>query len=145
MKKSGLLLTILLIVSLTACVNANVAIPYGVDMEDVVEVTSQEIAQRIEQGTPFLLYISSVTCSSCAEFRPILMDYIRETDLEVLKIEADSAFPTDNEWIAYQYTPTLVLYDGTKIVFHINALNNPKPFSSVDLLTKQLAKYIAKK
>lgn len=145
MKKIGLFLMFFGILFLASCVRATVEIPYLDNTTDVVEISTRELAERMEEGIPFLLYISSVTCTSCLEFRPILDEYIRNTGLEVLKIEADDAFPTDNEWIAYELTPTLVLFDGESIVFHINMLDNPKPFSTVEQLTKQLNRYIANK
>jgi len=142
MKRSLLLLSLFLLLALTACVNARVSIPYDDTLTDVVVIDAEELSTLLEAGTPFLLYISSVTCLSCAEFRPILKEYIAQTGLTVLKIEADPAFPTDNGLIAYEYTPTLVLHDGTKIVFHINALDDPKPFSSLEQLAKYLGKSI---
>jgi thiol-disulfide isomerase/thioredoxin len=145
MKKLGWFLMVVVLLGLTACVGSAVEIPYLENTVDVVEITSEEIAERMDQGIPFLLYVSSVTCTSCLEFRPLLNEYIRNTGLEVLKIESDDAFPTDNEWIAYEFTPTLVLFDGETVVFHINMLDNPKPFSTVEQLTKQLNRYIASK
>lgn len=142
MKRILLILSLFLLLGVTACVNARVSIPHDDTLTDVVEITSEDLATLLEEGTPFLLYVSSVTCLSCAEFRPILKEYIAQTGLRVLKIEADPAFPTDNGLIAYEFTPTLVLHDGTKIVFHINALDDPKPFSSLEQLAKFLEKSI---
>jgi hypothetical protein len=142
MKKWLLVLTGFLLLGATACVQAKVSLPHDETLTNVVTITASDLADRLEQGMPFLLYISSVTCQSCAEFRPILNEYIAQTGLTVLKIEADGAFPTDNDLIAYEYTPTLVLHDGSKVVFHINALDDPKPFSSLEQLAKFLEKSI---
>lgn len=142
MKKFALIFFFALVFAVNACVSPSVILPIDPELTDVVEITVSDLTQAKNAGEPFLLYISSVTCLSCAEFRPHLQTFIQSSGLTVRKIEADQAFPIDNAVFDYLYTPTLILFDGETIVFEINALDDPKPFSSVEELTKFLEKHI---
>jgi thioredoxin-like negative regulator of GroEL len=111
--------------------------------EGVTEITASELEALKTSGVDFILYISSVTCSSCAEFRPILDQFIRDSGFQVYKIESDDdAFPRTNSIIAYELTPSLVLVSNGEIRDLIQSFDDPKPFSSVAELEKYLLNHV---
>jgi hypothetical protein len=110
--------------------------------EGVTEITASELETLKASGVDFILYISSVTCSSCAEFRPFLDQFIRDSGFQVYKIETGDAFPQTNSIIAYEFTPSLVLVSNGEVRDLIQSLDDPKPFSSVAELEKYLLKHV---
>lgn len=105
-------------------------------------ITTDELVSLLNEKADFILYISSVSCSSCQAFEPYLEEYIQETHIKVYQIEVSTDFPTDNEWIPYQFTPTIVIVqDGSELI-KINEYDQEGPFSSVDDFSKFLDEYV---
>lgn len=119
----------------------------NIDSESFVysteSVTSEELAQFIEDQQDFALLISSETCSSCKDFIPILDEIIMDYQIKVFQIESDEEFPTTNTVIPYNYTPTFVLFHQGEVLSLIDAVNHEDEVSSVEYFVKYLEKYVS--
>lgn len=105
-------------------------------------VTSDELAQFIEEKQDFALLISSETCSSCQDFKPILDEIIQDYQIKVYQIESGDNFPTTNSTVPYNYTPTFVLFHQGEILSKIDAVNHEDEVNSVNSFVKYLEKYV---
>lgn len=141
-KKITLFMTFLFIIVLTACQKITpISIETG-DYETYVEIDSDQLVEKLNNHEDFMLYISSVTCTSCAEFKPILEGIIKDKHIKVYKIEAGEFFKPTNHYISYQFTPTIVIIDNGSEMIKIDAVNDAKTFSSSDNFLKFYSKYI---
>lgn len=66
----------------------------------------------IDKSESFLLLVSLDTCTSCAEFKPILNDYAKDGELKVYEIAIDKV----DKYLDVKYTPTLQLYEKGKLI-----------------------------
>jgi predicted bacteriocin transport accessory protein len=144
MKKLSILLFLVLFVFVGCSKNPTLVLETQEDISQPIEISSSELTSMMDDDESFFLYISSVTCSSCIEFRPILLQFIEEHRFVVYQIESDSSFPTSNTLIPYEFTPTIVLVSNGKVVVNINQFRQSTPFSSVEELNKFLFKTIVK-
>jgi predicted bacteriocin transport accessory protein len=144
MKKLSILLFLVLFVFVGCSKNPTLVLETQEDISQPIEISSSELTSMMDDDESFFLYISSVTCSSCIEFRPILLQFIEEHRFIVYQIESDSSFPTSNTLIPYEFTPTIVLVSNGKVVVNINQFRQSTPFSSVEELNKFLFKTIVK-
>ncbi|MCK7484719.1 MAG: thioredoxin family protein [Bacillus subtilis] len=144
MKKTLLMGIALLVLFLTGCgPKPSMSIDIDYERVGVTEISPSELAALIASGDDFILYISKVTCESCAQFRPFLDQFIAASGFQVYKIESDeSTFPTNNSMIDYQFTPSIVMVENGEVLELINSFDDPKPFSSVAELEKYLLKYV---
>ena len=141
-KKITLLMTLTLVFLLTACQKIMpITIETG-DYETYIEIDSDQLVDKLNNQDDFILYISSVTCTSCAEFKPILEGIIKDKQIKVYKIEADELFKPSNDYIPYQFTPTIVIIDNGSEMIKIDAVNEAKTFSSSENFLKFYSKYI---
>lgn len=142
MKKIVLFVSLLLITFLAGCqkiikisLESSIATTY-------LEIDSDDLVEKLNAKADFMLYISSETCTSCAEFKPILDSVIQNKAIKVYKIEAGELFKPSNIYIAYQFTPTIVIIsDGIEIV-KIDGVNDSKIFKDYDSFIKFYDKYI---
>jgi len=144
MRKFSLIIMICLFVfSCFSCVKIE---KISVDASETVETTkpiiSAELDQFLESKNDFLLLVSSETCSSCQEFLPTLNQIISDYQITVYQIEAYIAFPSDNQWAPYNYTPTFIIYRDGEVISQIDAVNHEDEFSSVKSFTEYLEKYV---
>jgi thiol-disulfide isomerase/thioredoxin len=144
MKKIWIILLLFLFVLVGCSKKPFLVLETRADISQPIEVSSNELTVMLENDEDFFLYISSVTCSSCIEFRPILLEFMEEHRFVVYQIESDSTFPTSNALIPYEFTPTIILVSKGKVVVNINQFRQSTPFSSVEELEKFLFKTIVK-
>lgn len=76
MKKLFILIITLVCISLTGCGNS----------KNLIEISYDELAKKIENKDTFVLYVGSSSCSHCAEFRPLLEKIINKYKLDVYYI-----------------------------------------------------------
>lgn len=76
MKKIFIVVIALLCITLTGCKKS----------KDLIEISYDELATKIENKDSFILYVGSSECSHCAEFRPTLESIIYKYNLEVYYI-----------------------------------------------------------
>ena len=120
----------------------SVAIVPSDSLMTFIDVDATTLADLIASESDMIVLISSDTCSSCSEFEPILVSYIELHHIPVYRIEADELFPTDNSLIAYEYTPTLVLYNEGEIVSQVDPFTDEEIFLNADGLSQYFDRYL---
>ena len=102
MKKVIVIALALISIILTGCNNS----------KDLIEISYNELASKIENKDSFVLYVGSSECSHCAEFKPTLEKIIYEYDLDVYYINmanlSDARRNAILEKIDGEGTPTTV-------------------------------------
>ena len=143
MRKLLILISMIPLIFFTACQSADPAIlEIDVDATTYVELTVSLLEAKIAAGDDFILYISSFTCTSCADFRPILESVIQSKRVVVYKIEADTDFKTSNTLVPYEFTPTVIVFENGAIIGQINAVDDAKYFASETAFLKFYDKFI---
>lgn len=141
-KKFILSLIVIPFIFITACQKITpISLETG-DYTTYYELNSDQLVEKLNNQDDFLLYISSVTCTSCAEFKPILEQVIAANKVKIYKIEADEFFKPSNHYISYQFTPTIVIIENGKELMKVNAVDDAKVFESYDQFMKFYQKYI---
>jgi len=144
MRKLLILISMFSLIFIMACQVADPAIlEIDVEATTYVELTVPLLEAKISAGDDFILYISSFTCTSCADFRPILESVIQSKQVVVYKIEADEDFKTGNTLVPYEFTPTVVVFKNGMVIGNINAFDDAKYFASETAFLKFYDKYIA--
>lgn len=141
-KKILLLLIFMLLIFITACQKITPITLETGDYSTYIEINSDELVEKLNNQDDFFLYISSVTCTSCAEFKPILDEVIAKNKVKIYKIEAGEFFKPDNHYICYQFTPTIVIIDNGQELIKIDAVDEAKTFESYEQFMKFYQKYI---
>lgn len=142
MKKIMLFITLVLFTFLVGCQKITKISLETMDATTYVEIDSDDLVEKLNAKADFMLYISSVTCTSCAEFKPILESIIQNKDVKVYKIEAGELFKPNNDYIPYQFTPTIVIIsDGAELI-KIDGVEDSKIFKDYDSFIKFYNKYI---
>jgi len=143
MRKILMLLLFSIIFSLISCTNSQAILlePYE-NAQTYVDISSSELAAKMDSGSSFMLYISSESCSSCAEFKIILDTVIQEKLVKIYKIEAGAGFITSNTMIPYSYTPSIAIIKDGKVVDLIDAVEQYSSFSTYEGFIKYYNKYI---
>lgn len=77
MKKIITSLVIILILIFTGCINNS----------DLITISYDELAKKIENKDTFVLYVGSRDCSHCKQFKPMLEKVINENKLNVYYID----------------------------------------------------------
>ncbi len=143
LKKRFIIIILLLTLLLTGCNNIEkVDILSSSTIVETQSVTYEDLIILYDSGEDFILYISSETCSSCQDFAPIMKSYIETYHVPVFQIESGSLFPTDNQYIPYQFTPTIVIVDTKSILIQVDPLEDENIFADLDNLTDFFNKYI---
>jgi len=142
MKKIVLFLSFFLFVFILGCQKITPITLETSNLETYVEIDSDELVAKLNANEDFMLYISSVTCTSCAEFKPILDLVIQNKDVKIYKIEAGEFFLPSNNYIPYEFTPTIVIIsDGIELI-KINPVNEGITFEDYDNFIQFYDKYI---
>ena len=76
MKKVLIIMMVVLSLTLTGCKKS----------KDLIEISYDELREKIENKDSFVLYVGSSECSHCAEYRPILEKVIYKYSLDVYYI-----------------------------------------------------------
>lgn len=113
---------------------------YGAkDATSYKTIKYEKYEELIENDESFVLYIYSIWCSSCTEFRPRLDEVIRKNELQVYALKTQD-IPSGT--IPWKYTPSIVIYKEGEIESIIDESKDKKAFSSIDNFQKYLDKYI---
>lgn len=143
LRKILLFLIILTLLLLGACNGrGSVNLVPNDSLVSLIDIDSEALSNLISNQSDFIVLISSATCSSCAEFEPIILEYITQNHLPIYRIEADEAFPSDNSIVDYDYTPTLVLFDKGVIVSHVDPFTDEVIFVNLQGLTDYFDRYV---
>lgn len=142
MKKLMLFISLALFTFLVGCQKITKISLETSDATTYVEIDSDDLVEKLNAKADFMLYISSETCTSCAEFKLILESIIQNKDIKVYKIEAGELFKPNNDYIAYQFTPTIVIISDGDELIKIDGVEDSKIFKDYDSFIKFYDKYI---
>lgn len=134
--------TLLLFAFLVGCQSIVKITLETTDLMTYMEIDSDDLVEKLDMKADFMLYISSKTCTSCAEFKPILESLIEEKNVLIYQIEADDLFKPSNNYIPYQFTPTIVIIRDGEEVIKINPIDDAKYFKDYEGFIKFYDKYI---
>jgi hypothetical protein len=138
------LLPVLLSFLLAACSETStISLVVSTGVEDWIEIDAEELGTKIAAGDDFILIVSSEICTSCSDFRPILLEYITTMGVVVYKIESDSAFPPGNSTLAYAYTPTVALFSAGELLVSVDPHERASAFSSYEGFVDWISRYVA--
>jgi len=132
-KKLIILIVVLLSFSLVSCQNgAKLTMTTDSSIIQPMDISYQDLSDMIEQNDTFILYVSSETCSSCQEFEPILIEFVEIHHIMVYKIESSLEYPTNNDVLAYQFTPTIFYVLDGKVIHSADPLSDEAAFADAE-------------
>ena len=109
----------------------------------ITEITVNELKKLEEEEKSFAVFVYLPGCTSCAEFRTVLEQFVEDNNLEVYTI---SILDTENTSISevVEYAPSLVLYNKGEMVDYLDSTSDKdKPaLTCVDGLNNWLEEYI---
>lgn len=86
--------------------------------KELIDISYDELATKIENKDSFVLYVGSSDCSHCSEFRPVLEEVITENKLDVYYINmaklSKSKYNAVMRKIDGRGTPTVVYLEKGK-------------------------------
>jgi len=143
MKKTLMFFSFALVFALISCTPRD-RIVFETDPESVtwVEIDAAALQAKLDAKADFVLIVSSETCISCADFRPILESMIATYGVVVYKIEAGTGFPGTNDVFDYRYTPTVAVFAAGELVASIDPAKQERAFESVEHLVDWLDYYV---
>lgn len=108
MKKIAIIMIAFVVLFFTGCKNSG----------NLIEVSYDDLATKIENKDSFVLYVGSASCSHCANFKPILEKVINKYGIEVYYIDmadlSESKYNAVMRKIDGQGTPTTVYIEKGK-------------------------------
>jgi thioredoxin-like negative regulator of GroEL len=109
----------------------------------ITDITLDEIKELEKNEKSFMVFVYLPGCTSCAQFRTVLSEYIETHKLEFYTISINDIAGTEMRE-RVQFAPSLVLFNEGKIVDALDATSDDdKPaLTSVDGLNKWLEEYI---
>ncbi|MDD3122247.1 MAG: hypothetical protein PHC62_01890 [Candidatus Izemoplasmatales bacterium] len=136
MKKFLFLFTLLFSFFLLGCSNPSMTALTSSNIDAPISIRYDELVDMLARSESFVLYISSDTCSSCLEFKPILDSFIASSTVVIYQIEASSELPLDNLLIPFTFTPTIVFVEDGVIVNQSDPISNEVVFSDYKSFSK---------
>ncbi|HOW38529.1 MAG TPA: thioredoxin family protein [Bacillota bacterium] len=136
----GLVLMVLVLWACTPSDRLDLSAENTVDAPIVID--QEQLGAKIAAGDSFALLITSVWCSTCQDFSPLLNEIIVQRQIIVYEIVIEDGFAADNPLVPYQYTPTFVLWKNGEIWTKIDAVSQPKTFDSVRSFESFLKKWV---
>lgn len=136
----GLVLMVLVLWACTPSDRLDLSAENTVDAPIVID--QEQLGAKIAAGDSFALLITSVWCSTCQDFSPLLNEIIVQRQIIVYEIVIEDGFAADNPLVPYQYTPTFVLWKNGEIWTKIDPVSQPKTFDSVRSFESFLKKWV---
>jgi len=122
-------------------------------MTGIHEISYEELQEKFEKDTSFILYIGRPDCPDCAEFYPIIETYVKENEgmyVYYLNVKAfrDASREDDaseeriafyenmQEELSFDWTPTLHLFKGKEVISTYTYLD--RDFHAISDADKQM-------
>ncbi len=64
-------------------------------------ITATQMQERMANGESFVFYVGSETCSACKAYKPIVNEFIKETDTMIYYLDVAKSFKSDDEMQAF--------------------------------------------
>lgn len=109
----------------------------------ITEITIDEFKELEEEKKNFMVFVYLPGCTSCAQFKSVLEEYLKDHTLEIYSI---SILETEGTSIRenVQYAPSMVLYKEGEVVVALDSTSDDdKPaLTTTDGFNKWLDEYI---
>ena len=142
--KKKILVLVILILTIVGCGNKKFYLEDEYYENGVItDITLEEINDLETNEKSFMVFVYLPGCTSCAQFRTVLNEYIETHKLEFYTISINDL--NDSKIKDHvQFAPSLVLFNKGKIVDALDATSNEdkSALTSVDGLNKWLEEYI---
>lgn len=141
--KKKLLLLVAIVILLVGCKQEKFYLEdvhYGNGV--ITDIDKKELKLLEKEKENFVIFVYLPGCSSCAEFRTVLTEFIEEKNIEVYSISITDVEGTGVEKV--EYAPSLVLYNEGKVVDLLDSASDEDLpyFKEVTSLTEWLEEYI---
>lgn len=134
-----------MICSLTACNNQDKTMLEGnLDNTTIVELSSEELKDKITNEESFVLIILLPFCSSCENFKNnVINPYILETKATIYGIYSNKLNDNDEykNKPSFKYAPCILIYKNGENINKINYSETKDEFSSKEAFSKHIEKY----
>lgn len=103
------------------------------------------IKDKKENKDNFLLYIFSSSCMSCQSFDVVIKNYIKINEIVIYGVNISSEntlLKSQNEYVYFDTTPTLVLFEEGIVKHRFDENTNPEFFIDSENLSNSLKKFI---
>lgn len=107
--------------------------------------TLNELYFMLENKEDFIIYVYGSDCLSCAEYTPIIQDFVKDHHYKIHGIDVnyeDTKIYGRNSLIEYFETPTIAVCDDGNYVERICPSLFPKIFESKESLYKHFNYYL---
>lgn len=81
----------------------------------MIQLSTSDIIQLIEEDQTFIFYVGQTTCASCKEFKPIAEQFTKSNAMDIYYLEMDTEDEEEFDQFKETYTPKL-LYTPTAFV-----------------------------
>ena len=124
-------ISLLMLFSISSCGNKveKFEIETSEGITATVELTKDELIEKINNQDDFVLFLSQPTCAACANFKPIVNEYISQNEVVIYKIET-----IVSDLVDYKYTPTLAIFKDGVVVESKDPMTKESIFNSVNNL-----------
>lgn len=109
----------------------------------ITEISKNELEELEESKKNFAVFVYLPGCTSCAEFRTVLDEYVVEKNIEIYTISILRAKETSIDEVV-EFAPSLVLYNKGEVVTYLDSTSDEHipALTSSEGLTKWLENYI---
>ncbi len=91
-----------------------------VEPGQMIETTTGEILEMVENGETLVVYFGQTTCGHCIEYGPIVEQVCEENGATIYKVMLDLSEGSDNLVLineyGLEYTPTTYFFENGKMV-----------------------------
>ena len=141
--KKKLLLLVAIVILLVGCKQEKFYLEdvhYGNGV--ITDINKKELKSLEKEKQSFAVFVYLPGCSSCAEFKKVLNEFVEEKNIEVYSISITDVEGTGVEKV--EYAPSLVLYNEGKVVDLLDSASEEDLpyFKEVTSLTEWLEEYI---
>lgn len=141
--KKKLLLLVAIVILLVGCKQEKFYLEdvhYGNGV--ITDIDKKELKLLEKEKENFVIFVYLPGCSSCAEFRTVLTEFVEEKNIEVYSISITNVEGTGVGKV--EYAPSLVLYNEGKVVDLLDSASDEDLpyFKEVTSLTEWLEEYI---
>lgn len=109
----------------------------------ITEITLDEFKSLEKDKKNFGIFVYLPGCTSCAQFRTVLDEYIVEKNIEFYTISIKEVKGTSID-DAIEYAPSLILYKDGEVVSYLDSVSDEhiSALTTVDGFNSWLEKYI---
>ena len=141
--KKKLLLLVAIVILLVGCKQEKFYLEdvhYGNGV--ITDIDKKELKLLEKEKQNFAVFVYLPGCSSCAEFRTVLTEFVEEKNIEVYSISITDVDGTGVDKV--EYAPSLVLYNEGKVVDLLDSASDEDLpyFKEVSSLKEWLEEYI---